>query len=61
MAERPDLASAMYPNLSWEAKRLEQQAKAISDWREREKQSLLRHLRAANAAADARLRREGKR
>jgi hypothetical protein len=44
----------MYPALSPEAK-------ARDAWREREKQSLLRHLRETNRKIDERLAREGRR
>jgi hypothetical protein len=48
------LSAAMYPSLT-------PQAKARDDWRERDRQSLLKGLRELNARIDARLAREGKR
>jgi hypothetical protein len=48
---KQNLAAVMYPNQTAEAK-------AQAAWRAREKQRLLRHLREANAAADARMARE---
>ena len=46
-----DLASLMFPSLTREAKQQDAD-------RERRKAQLLKHLREANAAADARLARE---
>jgi hypothetical protein len=43
------LAAAMYPSLT-------PQAKAWDEWRERDRQIVLKGLREANARADARLR-----
>jgi hypothetical protein len=52
--DKTTVAQAMYPALT-------QRAKARDDWRDRDRQSLLKALREANAAADARLAREGRR
>ena len=50
---KQSLSALMYPNQTPEAK-------AQAAWRAREKERTLRHLREAIAAADARLRREGR-
>jgi len=51
---RPDLASALFPNLSREAKQREAAQARDKAWRERDQQNLLRrHLRELNAALRA--------
>jgi len=51
MPERPppDLASAMYPGLSREAKAREAEQRCADDWRQQQRNSLLRSLRELNA------------
>jgi hypothetical protein len=58
---RPDLASAMYPSLSREAK---QRESAAAQWRaeqHRRNQQLAADLRAISQRADERMRKEGRR
>jgi hypothetical protein len=50
---RPDLASAMWPALSREAKAREQAQAREEAWRKRNREILLRNLREANASLRA--------
>jgi hypothetical protein len=58
MAQRPDLASAMYPALSREARQREAAQRRVDAWRQQQRNSLLESLRAINRRADERKRRE---
>jgi hypothetical protein len=55
------IGEAMWPSLSREAKAHDAAQARWDEWRKRERDSLLRHLRDANARIDERLRREGRR
>lgn len=58
MNNRPDLASAMFPNLSRETKQRESAEQKWEAERQRRKQQLVANLREVNQKIDARMRRE---
>ena len=55
---RPDLASAMFPNLSRETRAREAEQRRADDWRKQQRNSLLADLKALNRRIDERSRRE---
>jgi hypothetical protein len=57
-SKRNSLGDALWPQLSREAKQREAAQARWDEWRKRDRESLLRHLRELNARIDARLARE---